>query len=59
MNSGFKNGLIVGSIIGASVGAMSNSGMMNSRNKRKIMRSGRTMLRRTGNVVSDIMDVFR
>jgi hypothetical protein len=58
MNS-FKKGLIIGSIIGASISMVSSNGMMNGKNRRKMMKTGRVMLRRTGNMINDIVDVFR
>ena len=36
MRSGFTRGLIMGSIIGASVGMVMNSNMMNGKSKRKL-----------------------
>jgi len=58
MNRGFTKGLIVGSIIGASV-VMMNPGMMKGRNKKKMMRTGRDLFRKSGNLIGDIVDIFR
>ncbi|HHW31560.1 MAG TPA: YtxH domain-containing protein [Clostridiaceae bacterium] len=58
MNS-FRKGLIVGGLLGASIAMISNSDMMNGRNRKRMIKTGRTMMRRTGNIISDIVDVFR
>jgi hypothetical protein len=58
MNS-FRKGLIVGGLIGASITMISNSDMMNGRNRKKMIKTGRSMMRRTGSMISDIVDVFR
>ena len=58
MQNGFTRGLLVGGIIGASI-MMMNPDFMSSRNKRRMMRTGRNLLRRSGSMVGDIMDVFR
>lgn len=60
MNSGFTRGLVVGSIIGASVSMiMNNNNMMQPRNRRKMMRTGKALLRKSGGIISDVVDVFR
>lgn len=59
MRTGFTRGMIIGSIIGASVSMMMNPDMMKGRNRRKMMRNGRNLLRKSGNVVGDIVDIFR
>jgi len=59
MMNGFAKGVIVGSIIGASVSMLMESGMIKRRHKRKMLRAGRNFLRRTGTVVGDIIDVLR
>ncbi|MCX7923955.1 MAG: YtxH domain-containing protein [Clostridia bacterium] len=59
MNSGFTRGLLIGSIIGASVSMMMNPDMMKSKNKRKMMKTGRNLLRRSGHIIGDMMDMIR
>jgi len=59
MQNGFTKGLIVGSIIGASVSMMMEPGVMKRKNRKRIMRAGRSFLRRSGNIISDVVDVFR
>jgi gas vesicle protein len=59
MNGSFTRGLIVGGIIAASISMAMNPQMMRNKNRKKIMRSGRTLLRRSGNVLGDVVDMFR
>ena len=59
MNGGFTKGLVVGSLIGASVSMMMNNDMMRPRNKKKMMRAGKMFLRKSGGIISDVVDAFR
>ncbi|MCX8129135.1 MAG: YtxH domain-containing protein [Clostridia bacterium] len=59
MRSGFTRGMIIGSIIGASVSMMVNPDMMKSRGRRKMMRNGKNILRKSGNIIGDVVDLFR
>lgn len=59
MHSGFTKGLVVGGIIGASLSVLMNSDYMNPRTKRKMMRTGRTILKRSGGILGDVVDIFR
>lgn len=59
MNSRFAKGLIIGSVIGASVGMISNSNMLKGRNRRRMIKSGRNMLKKSSDVISDVIDLFR
>ena len=59
MNGGFTKGLIIGSMIGASVGMAIKANMMKDRSRRKMMNAGRDFLRKTGTIIGDVIDVFR
>ncbi|HOJ10471.1 MAG TPA: YtxH domain-containing protein [Clostridiales bacterium] len=59
MGNGFTKGIIVGSLIGVSMVMAMNSGVMGSKSRRKMMKTGKRFLRRSGNIVSDIAGVFR
>jgi len=59
MHRGFARGLIIGGIIGATISAMANSDMMGRGGRRRISRSGRNILRKSGNLVEDVIDLFR
>jgi len=59
MQNGFVKGVVVGGIIAASVGMMMNSNMMQSKTKRRMIRSGKAFLRKSGHIISDVADMFR
>lgn len=59
MRTGFARGLIVGSIIGASMSMMMNPDMMKTKNRKKLMRNGRNLVRRSGSVIGDVISMFR
>ena len=59
MHSGFTKGLVVGGIIGASVGMMMNSDHMSPRTRKKMMRCGHNMLKKSGSIIDDVVDIFR
>ncbi len=52
----FTRGLIVGGIIGATIGGMMNNGQTN-RMRRNLMKAGRNFMRRNG-VMDMITDLF-
>jgi hypothetical protein len=59
MNSGFTKGLFIGSIIGASVSMMMNNDMMRPKTRKRMMRTGRTLLKRSSGIIGDVVDIFR
>lgn len=59
MRSGFTRGIVIGSIIGASVSVMMNPDMMKGRNRKKMMKSGRNMIRKSGRLIGDVVNLFR
>ncbi len=59
MRGGFTKGLLVGSVIGASIGVMKSADLMNPRSRRRMMRTGRNMVRRTTHALGDLVDLFR
>ncbi|AUG57126.1 hypothetical protein [Acetivibrio saccincola] len=59
MRSGFTRGLIMGSIIGASVGMVMNSNMMNGKSKRKLKKTSAELIRKSGSIIGDVIDLFR
>lgn len=59
MKGNFTKGLIVGGLIGASVSMVMNTDMMNGRTRKKMMRQGRSFLKKSGNIISDVVDIFR
>lgn len=59
MRNGFMKGVMVGGLVAASIGFMMNSDMMSGRARRKMIKSGRHILRKTGNIMSEVADLFR
>lgn len=59
MRSGFTRGLLIGGLIGASMSMFSNNDGMRTRKNRRMMKVGKSFLRRSGNVVEDVIDMFR
>jgi gas vesicle protein len=59
MRIGFTRGLLIGGLIGASLSMLSNPDGVKSRKNRRVMKAGRNLLRKSGNVVEDVVDLFR
>lgn len=59
MQGGFTKGLIIGSVVGAMVSMMMEPDMMKRRTRKKMMRSGRNFLRRSGHIIGDVIEMFR
>ena len=59
MRGGFSRGLLIGGIIGASVSMLSGAGGVKSRKSRRMLKAGRNLIRKSGNVVEDVVDLFR
>lgn len=59
MQGGFTKGLIIGSVVGAMVSMMMEPDMMKRRTRKKMMRSGRNFLRRSGHIIGDVVEMFR
>jgi hypothetical protein len=58
MQGSFTKGLIVGSLIGATV-AMMNPEMMKNRTRKRMIRGSRMFFRKSGNIINDVVDMFR
>ncbi len=56
---GFTKGLIIGGIIGASMSMMMNGDMSRKKYKRKMMHDGRDFMRKSGQIISDVVELFR
>ena len=57
MATNFARGLITGTIIGAAVGMIIPS-RTNARLRRKAFKNGRSFMRRAGNLIEDIVDMW-
>jgi gas vesicle protein len=58
-NSGFMKGLLIGGVVGASVGMMLNKNSGTRKSRKKMMDSGSEFLRKSGRLVNDVVDLFR
>ena len=59
MQKGLVKGMLIGGLVATSVNMMMNSDMMQSRNGRRAMRRGKSLLRRSSNIIGDVVDIFR
>lgn len=59
MRNGFTRGLLIGSIIGASLSMAMNSDNMNDRSRKKMKRSGRDLMRRSGSILGDVIELLK
>ncbi|MDP4092849.1 MAG: YtxH domain-containing protein [Bacillota bacterium] len=59
MRSHLAKGLIIGGIVGATVGAMVSPEMRNGRTRKRMMRTGRQFVKKSGNIIGDVVDLFR
>jgi len=59
VQNNFTKGMLIGSIIGASISMMMNSEMMNPKARKRMMKTGRTFLKRSGGIIGDVVDIFR
>lgn len=55
----FTKGMLIGGIVGASLSMMMNSDMYSKRNRRKTMKKGMRLIKRSGGIISDVTDIFR
>ena len=58
-NNGFTKGIIIGSVIGASVGMAMNSDAMGNRSKKRMRRRSMDLMRKSGTIIGDIMSLLR
>lgn len=57
MNRKFARNLIVGGLVGASLSLLMNDNK--SRSARKMMRQGRTFVRRSGNIINSVIEMLK
>jgi len=57
MQKGFVRGMLIGGMVGASIGAMMNPDA--SKKSRRMLRKGRMLLKKSGTIIDDISDLFR
>ncbi len=59
MMRNFARGLLIGGLIGASLSVLTNPEIVDPHMRRKMIKSGRKIWRRSNNVFSDMMHMFR
>lgn len=59
MNGGFAKGMLIGGIIGASISMMVGPDMNRNKMRKRMMRTGRTFIKKSGNIIGDVVDIFR
>ncbi|AGC68395.1 hypothetical protein Cst_c14040 [Thermoclostridium stercorarium subsp. stercorarium DSM 8532] len=59
MKTGFTSGVIIGGIVGAAVSMMVNGDINMKRTKRRIMRMGRDVFRKSRRLVADIGNLMQ
>lgn len=58
MQNNFTRGLLIGGIIGASLSMIVNPKVSN-RTKRKLIKNGRSVLRKSNSLIGDLVEIFR
>lgn len=59
MQKGLVKGMVIGGLVVTSVSMMMNSDMMSSRHGRRKMHRGKSLLRKSGNIIGDVVELFR
>lgn len=59
MRSNFTKGLVIGGLIGASISILTNPDIVDQRTRKKMIRSGRKIVRRSGLVLGDMIHMLR
>jgi gas vesicle protein len=57
MNKKITSGLIIGGLVGASVAMMAGKGRAKPR--KMLMKRGRSLLRKSGDIINDVSDLFK
>lgn len=55
----FAKGMLVGGLIGASISVLTNPEIVDPRTRRRLIKSGKKIVRRSGNVFEDMVHMFR
>jgi len=58
MRNSFTKGVAIGSIIGATVG-MALTGSMKPSTRKRIIKTGRTLIRKSNGIINDVIDILR
>lgn len=55
----FGRGLVIGGLVGATISVLTNPEIIDPHMRKKMIRSGRKIMRRSNNVFGDMMHMFR
>ena len=55
----FARGMVIGGLIGASISVLTNPEIIDPHMRRKMIKSGRKIVRRSSNVFGDMINMFR
>ncbi|PYG87322.1 hypothetical protein LY28_02229 [Ruminiclostridium sufflavum DSM 19573] len=55
----FAKGMLIGGLIGASISVLTNPEIVDPRMRKRLIRSGKKIVRRSGNVFDDMVHMFR
>lgn len=59
MRQNFTTGMIIGGMVGASLSMLTNNQPNMNRTRKKMMRTGKDIFRKSSRVISDIADLMR
>jgi gas vesicle protein len=59
MLKNFTKGLVIGGLIGASISVLTNPDVMDPHMRKRMIKSGRKIVRRSNHVIGDMIDLFR
>ncbi len=55
----FAKGVLIGGLIGASISVLTNPDIVDPHMRRRLIKSGKKIVRRSGNVFEDMIHMFR
>lgn len=58
MKNGFTSGMLIGGVVGATMSMIMNHDIDMNKTKKRMMRMGRNMYKRSRRIVSDISDMM-
>lgn len=55
----FAKGILIGGLIGASISILTNPDIVDPHMRRRLIKSGKKIVRRSGNVFDDMIHMFK
>lgn len=55
----FARGMVIGGLIGASISILTNPDIIDPHMRKKMIKSGKKIVRRSNNVLGDVIHMFR